>query len=210
MTENTKPSNEKAGHVNSLTEFLIVCSGSSQWSSWLSLEIYDCCFGFEHHVSLIFSTSPRDKYHKYLLEVLLPLGTQYILGSLSDSGTEGSIKVDSLPYIPSGRRKNKKGNCCFLQLPKASLSCFVENKLMAFSKTICPVCEQNIPSSIIQLILGLDFLASQSGPGWSSEIYNPTHHQKQTNTSSIQHSPLTEPTVFFFSLMHSKLTKMNL
>ena len=211
MTENTKPSNEKAGRVNSLAEFLIVCSGSSQWCSWLSLESYACCFGFEHHVSLIFSTSHRDKYHKYLLEGLLPLGTQYILlGSLSDSGTEGRIKVDSLPSIPSGRRKNKKGNCCFLQLPEASLSCFVENKPMAFSKTICPLYEQNIPSSIVQLILGLDFFASQCGPGWSSEIHNPTHHQKWTFTSSVQQSSLTESTVLFFSLMHSKLTKMNL
>lgn len=125
---------EKAGRVNILAVFLTVCSGSSQWSSWLSLESYACCFGFEHHVSLIFCTSHRDKYHKYLLEGLLPLGTQYILGSFSDSGTEGRIKVDSLPYIPLGKRKNKNGNCCFIQLPEASLSCFVENKLRSFLK----------------------------------------------------------------------------
>lgn len=176
------------------------------WSSWLSLESYACCFGFEHHVSLIFSTSHRDKYHKYLLEGLLPLGAQYILGSLSDSGTEGRMKVDSLPYIPSGKRTNKNGKCCFLQLPEASLSCFVENRLMSFLKqSSFPSYEKIIPSSIIELILRLDFLTSQCGPGWTSDFHKSTHNQKWTFTSSIQCLPPTESAVMFLSSAYSKL-----
>lgn len=130
-------------------------------------------------MSLIFSTSHRHKYHKYLLEALLPLGTQYMLGSLSDSGTEGRIKVDSLPYIPLGKRKSKNGNSCFIQLPEASLSCFVENKLMSFLKqSSFPLYEKIIPSRIIQLILRLNFLTTQYHPGWTSEFHKPAHNQK--------------------------------
>lgn len=108
VAENTKPSNRKAGRVNSLAEFLIVCSGSSQWSSWLSLESYACCFGFAHHVSLIFSTSHRISITNICLKAFCPWEPNIYLAASLTVGLRGESKLTHYLISPQGEERIKR------------------------------------------------------------------------------------------------------